>query len=436
MLLTELSIDEIPDVYRRFAEFVGDGHWRKRVAQIKQEVRGNRFLGEVLHRENALAFQFEHLRALQARFGDVPALEAGNRQIYLAASFAAQILSLAQTSPRTFVDQLRRRVHDAFKKPEAMRGLQLELSAATHFARRSRRLTWPEMAGGGTFDLLVEDVGPNGLEVECKSIGEDKGRRIHRREALDFYGLLWPHIQPMMRGLRTGLSAVLTIPGRLPERYAQRVALARQVARSIIAGAGSTLADGSSVRVGEFDAALLGVIPKGAHPATVRTAIEQVSGTRNRESMVAWSQAGGALALTLQSALDDTLLKAVFDTLSDSARRQFTGRRGAMFLVGLHGIGSDELLSVAEQDQDAQQAPTALRVAVSRFLDGEGRDHVVGVGFLSESGLQPLEDGIVTSGGTAYYFPKRESLEWSEDFSGLFSWLPPGAHSGGPAVIA
>ncbi|ODV02722.1 MAG: hypothetical protein ABT20_14935 [Rubrivivax sp. SCN 70-15] len=286
------------------------------------------------------------------------------------------------------------------------------------------------MTGGGTFDLLVEDVGPDGLEVECKSIGEDKGRKVHKREALDFYGLLWPHLQPTIKGLQSGLSAVLTLQGRLPERHAQRVDLARGFARAIFAGKSTSLPDGSGVRISEFDPAVLGDIPNGVQPSEVRATIDQVSETQNRQTMVVGTHAGGALALTLQSSQDDALMKAIFDTLSDSARRQFSGTRGAMFLVGLHGLGGDQLFSVAQQDQDISQTPTALRIAVSRFLSGEGRDHVVGVGFLSESGLQPLEAGLVESGGTAYYFPKRESPKWSEDFSGLFAWNHPNAQLG------
>lgn len=430
MLLTELGTGEIPEVYCRFAEFVGEAHWRNRIRKIKEEIRGNRFLEGFLRHENALSFQLEHLRELQACYGCIPTWEINNREIYPAMSFAAQVLSLAQVSPRPLVEQFRRRVHDAFNKPEAMRAFRLELSAATHFARRARRLTWPEMTGGGTFDLLVEDVGPDGLEVECKSIGEDKGRKVRKREALDFYGLLWPHIQPTIKGLRTGLSAVLTLQARLPDRHAQRVDLARSFSRAIFAGKGMVLPDGSGVRISEFDPAALGDIPYGIQPSEVRATINQVSETRNRQTMVVGTQAGGALALTLQSAQDDALLKAMFDTLSDSARRQFTGSRGAMFLVGLHGLGGDQLVSVAQQDQDASQSPTALRIAVSRFLSGEGRDHVVGVGFLSESGLQPLEAGLVESGGTGYYFPKRESPQWSDDFSGLFTWNSPRSQIG------
>lgn len=422
MMLTELVTGQIPEVYHEFSEFVGESHWRNRVKQLKEEIRGNRFLKDFLQNENSIAYQLEHLAVIRTRYGGIPPAEANNRQIYPAMSFAAQALSLARASSRPLTEQLRRRIHDTFKKPEAMRALRLELTAATHFARRARRLTWPEMTGGGTFDLLVEDLGPHGLEIECKSIGEDKGRKIHRREALDFYGLLWPHIQPTIRGLRTGLSAVLTLPARLPERHTDRVRLARDFARGIFAGTGSFLDDGSNVRVKEFDPAILGAIPDGLAREAVRGAIDEVSETQNRQAMIIGTQAGGALALTLQSAKDDGLLNAVFDTLSDSARRQFSGRRGGMFVVGLNGIGGDQLLSVAQQDQDPSGTPTALRLAVSRFLGGAGRDHIAGVGFISEGALQAQESGVVETAGTAYYFPKRESPNWSEDFSGLFTW--------------
>ena len=170
--------------------------------------------------------------------------------------------------------------------------------------------------------------------------------------------------------------------------------------------------------------ARLGDIPSSTRPSEVRAAIDEVTETNNRQAMVIGTHAGGALALTVQSGSDDTFMKAVFDTLSDSAKRQLSGVRGGMFLVGFHGIDGEQLLSVAGQDQDAAQSPTALRMAVSRFLASAGRDQVVGVGFLSESALAPVQDGLVESGGTAYYFPKRESPLWSEDFSGLFQWMP------------
>ena len=427
MLLTELSTARIPQIYKQFTAIVGESHWRNRVVQLKQEIRGNRFLAQHLQHENALAYQFEHLRELTAKFGSIPSWETNNHAIYPAASFAAQVLSIMEVSSRQFAEQLKRRVHGAFKNPDDMRGLRLELSAATHFARRARKLAWPEMTGESTFDLLVKDVGPHGLAIECKAISEDKGRKIHKREVLDFYGLLWPHIQSTIKGLNTGLSAVLTVPGRLPTKHADRLALARQYGAVIFGGRGASLPDGSTIRVAEFDASRLGDIPSTTRPGEVRVTIDEVTKTSNRQAMVIGTHAGGALALTVQSGSDDIFMKAVFDTLSDSAKRQLSENQGGMFLVGFHGIDGGQLFSIAGQDHDVARSPTALRLAVSRFLASKERDHVVGVGFLSESALMPVQEGLVESGGTAYYFPKRESSLWSEDFSGLFQWMPPPA---------
>ena len=89
--------------------------------------------------------------------------EIDNYAIYPAASFAAQVLSIIEASPKKFAEQFKRRIHGAFKNPDDMRGLELELSAATHFARRGLKINWPEMTELGMFDLFIEELGPNGL---------------------------------------------------------------------------------------------------------------------------------------------------------------------------------------------------------------------------------------------------------------------------------
>ena len=420
MLMTEISTAKIPDIYQKFARVIDERHWKKRVVALKQEMKGNRFLHRYIHAENAVVFQLEHLRELHVKHRVIPPWEAANEAIYPAASFAAQVLSIMDASSAVQAEQLKRRVHGAIKNPDDMRALRLELSAATHFTRRGYRVSWPEMNGQGTFDLFVEDLGPNGLEIECKSISENKGRKIHQREALEFFTVLWPHLKLVRDSLRTGISVVLTMPGRLPASYKDRVTLAKRLAAQIIEGRGATLEDGVDIRITDFALARLGNIPSAKDPEQVRAAIDDVTSTRNREVMVIGTHVGGALALALQSAKDDSLLRAVFDTLSDSAKRQLTGKRPAIFLASFDGLDGDQLLSIASQDNNSGLAPTSLRIAVSKFLSGEGREHVVGVGFLSRSGAIPATDGVTDTGGTAYYFPKPESPLWDNSYSGLF----------------
>ncbi|MDR2128218.1 MAG: hypothetical protein LBP52_04010 [Burkholderiaceae bacterium] len=82
---------------------------------------------------------------------------------------------------------------------------------------------------GKTFDLLVPDIGNSGVEVEYKSISEDKGRKIHRRDALEFFHLVASKLARICKTLKVGLSVVLTVPGRLPTSYTDRKALAELV---------------------------------------------------------------------------------------------------------------------------------------------------------------------------------------------------------------
>jgi hypothetical protein len=421
MIVTELYTRDIPEIYDRFSRVIGEKHWRQRVSLLRQELRGNRFLEHLFLSENAIAFQLEHLAQLRDRYGTVPLMACNDRNIYQAVSFAAQVLSVIERSERTFAERVRRRVHGAFKNPADLRAMRLELGAATHFLRRGYKVSWPELTDTGTFDLLVEDIGPSGLEVECKAFSEDMGRKVTRRQALDFFGLLSSQHGHTLRAQSGGIAATVTVSQRLPTNYKERKALAAHLARCVETRSSGALGETANVRIEEFDTARLNGIVRGESIAEVRGLLDDITGTRNREVMVV-GRRSGALALALQGSADDTLLDSMFATLRDSASRQFSGSRGAMFMAGIEGIDASQLLDVAGQDQDPSQPPTGLRWGVSRFLGSNGRDHVVGVGFLSDSAMRPVSDDLVDAGGTAYYFPKRESPFWSEDFSGLFDW--------------
>lgn len=403
-------------MYRRLASAIGAEHWQGAVARQEDAIRSNRFLGDYLRSEYAIAYQLDRLRKLVAGFGTVPHEVCNDPSIFPSMGFAAQVLGVLERSTvkqaRTFV----KRVRTAFSSSENMHGLRLELEAATHFARRGQRVAWHRVNNGGSFDLLIEDLGPSGLEVECKSISENKGRRIHRRDALEFWGEVWRDVAVITQNLRSGLAVVLTVPYRLPIDAVERVALAREVVAQILAGCGATLGGGAEVRIGPFDPAKFGAA-KDKGREEWRKAIDATTGTANREAVVYGNPAGGMLAFVMQSAVEDDVLDQVFATLDDSAARQFTRKRGALFWVALQGIDADQLLSLHEQDSDPGEQPTALRLRVSNFLS-RAPDHVVGVVFSSRSSLFPAVDGITESGGATNFFLKEQSPFWHASFRG------------------
>jgi hypothetical protein len=421
VLKVEIQTGEIPDIFVRFKKVIGERYWLKRLSFIKKSTRDHQFLKNYLIEENSIAIALSRCSNLVAQYGRIPMHEAENRELYPAIGLAAQVLSIMEHSSHVEANKLVQRIRGAFQRPDSMRAIQLEMMAATHFVLRGHSIIWPEMEGvGTTFDLLVKDLGTHGLEIECKSVSEDKGRKIHRREALEFHQFVEPKLKTFSRELRTGVAVVLTVPGRLPTLYKQRMDLAKHVIDSVFAAQKMVLEDGSDIRVSGFDMATLGVAWTVSGPVFSRETIDQITATKNRELMILGNKEG-AIIFVLQSRQDDTLLQYVFDTLSESAKKQVSKNKPAIFLVGFHGIEAEGLLDIAKQDNDPKQPPTALRVAASDFLAGQSRDHIVGVGFLSSSSLNFEPHGVVESRGTANIFLKKESKFWHEDFSGLFS---------------
>lgn len=401
-------------MYRRLASAIGAGHWQGAVARQEEAIRSNHFLGDHLRSEYAIAYQLDWLRRLAARFGTVPHEACNDRSIFPSLGFAAQVLEVLKYSTFKQAKGFIKRVRAAFSSSENMHGLQLELQAATHFVRRGQHVAWHRPNSEGTFDLLIEDLGLNGLEVECKSISENKGRRIHRRDALDFWGEMWADVADLAQNLREGLAVVLTVPYRLPVDAGERAALVKEVVARILAGSGATLGGGAEVRIQPFDpAGINGSKEKGR--AELSKALDAATGTANREAAVYGTPAGGMLAFVMQSSVEDDVLDQVFATLNDSASRQFTRKCGGLLWVALRGIDADQLLSVHEQDSDPREQPSALKLGISRFLHS-APDHIVGVVFSSRSGLLPAVDGSTDSGGTTNFFLKEESPHWHASF--------------------
>lgn len=410
----EMTTAEVPEVYQRFASVIGAACWQAAVARQEDAIRSNHFLADYLWSEYAIAYQLDRLRALAERFGTVPHEACNDPRIFPSLAFAAQVLEVLDRSTvkqaKTFV----KRVRTAFSNSENMHGLRLELQAATHFVRRGHHVAWHRKKNAGSFDLLIDDLGPSGLEVECKSISTDKGRRIHRRDALEFWGELWRDVASVAHDLRSGLAVVLTVPSRLPIDAGERVALARKVVDRIIAGSGATLGEGTEVRIEPFDHETIEAA-KNKDGEDLRKAIDAATGTANREAVVYGTPAGGMLAFVMQSAVEDDVLDQVFSTLDNSAARQFTHKRGALFWVALQGIDTDQLASIHEQDSDTGEQPTALRLGVSAFLN-RAPPHIIGVVFCSRSSLFPVVDGSTDSGGATNFFMKEESPLWHASF--------------------
>ncbi|SOE86975.1 hypothetical protein SAMN05446935_7512 [Burkholderia sp. YR290] len=425
-IATDAYLAHLPALFQRFVDVVGERHWLRRLKPLLDESRRNSFLRNHYLREHAITFQLADCSALAGKYGCLHGDMVQQHGLTEAVQFIAQVLSLVDSLPARVRDSFLGRVRNALRKPEEMSGLQLELTAATHFTRRGYTVRWPELEPdhpsiqGATFDLLIEDLGESGLEVECKAASHDKGRSIHRATALRFYEILRKELVSVSDALRTGLAVIVSVPGQLTASPEEQRALAKLVRRQIVEGVSGELSDGTSMRISEFDMTMMRDVDLNPDSPAARAVVDAVTHTHNRSALLLGRRNVGALAIVLQSAQDDSLMAAVLATASAAASNQLSGRRAGLVLIGFQGIEADELRSVAQQDADHTQAPTAVRMAASRFLVGPNRQHMVGIGFLSEGEQMRLDDGALTSSGVTYHFDNETSPFWIPEFAELF----------------
>ncbi|MDO8176721.1 MAG: hypothetical protein Q7T62_00600 [Undibacterium sp.] len=415
IIQVELHTHEIPRMFNRFCSLVGEDTWLTRAKKVKSEIKGNSSLSALLREENMMALSFSALSSLRQTYGVLPSDVKLLQPFYMALGFAAQALSLMENSDPQSCKRILGRVKGAFRNPDDMRAMQVELLAATHFTRKGFQVAWPE-AAGGRHDIDVVNLGSHGLQVECKSVSNDKGRKIHRREALEFFSLIEKGLRAVSTKLTTGLILVITVPDRLPTQFSARKQLGSRILEQFMLGKSIELDDSTDIRIGEFDFSLVSEKMVGNTWRGDHALVDAITGTINREAMMIGGESGGVLVV-VQSRKDDSFLGSLFGMLETSAKSQVSKTKPVLFFVSFHGLQGGELKEVGDETGDQ---PTALRVRASEFLNRTDIDHVVGVHFADRGSLVPRVDSDRSHVGNVYSFKKSYSPYWEDQLDSLF----------------
>lgn len=339
---------------------------------------------------------------------------------YPAVAFIAKVIAQLHAVPPSKQKRIADRVKAAIKDPQNMRALELEFLVATQLFRRGFTPSWPDIDGTGNCDLFLPGIGGVGLQIECKAASRDIGRAIKRADIYAFYRIVLPKLRALCANISKGVFVVLTVPDSLPSAHEQLEMLSDDLVRQILIGVTSDLQGGLQVRIGTFDPEILAGIDPAMPSQDHRALVDQVTCTSNREMLIHGTPAGGALIVITQSAKADNPLKAIFGTLKNSWKNQVNHNQPCAFLVGLEGIDAGALEQLALEDFSNESGPTALRLSVSKFLGSLERENVVNVSFASTDTSWSSENGVITSSGIIYSFPRRESPYWSDEFDNVF----------------
>lgn len=426
MIATDVYSDQAPMIFVEFKTLIGENSWLAPARQFLEHTRRNSFLRDYYLAAHALTFELKRCSEAVDQYGGLYPWSVSHYGLERAVAFMVQSLSLLRAMPPKGRAGYVGRLRDALRRSDAMRGLLLEMSVATHFARKGHSVVWPELqpsheaVKGHTFDIFVEDIGGAGLEVECKSVAHDKGRVLQKEAVLKFSEVLRKELAGVSGTLNGGLVVVLTVPDQLPSSPNQQKDLAANIRRAIVSDTSETLPTGEQIRVEPFPISRLlgaGVV---ADNESTRAVVDSITGTRNRSIVVMGRRNAGAIVVVLQSAKADTLLDAIERT-ARTARHQLSGTRPAMIVLGFDGIESEQLVEIAKQDSTSGLPPTVLAQAASSILGAAHCQHIIGVGFVSSTKAPRRDEkGDIAFGGVAYNFPNSGSPHWHADFAGLF----------------
>lgn len=423
MLTRDLEQARIPDIMVRFEQMVSEHVWLEQAAKIATEMESRPELAEYLLSENRVVFSLaECTIAARNNNGRLPFEMTHQPQHLEAFVFAWRVVQLAEAARQLTNKRYSifiKRVREALRSPQMIKAMQMEATIATHFVAAGCRVLFPEIgAGSETFDLLIEDLGPRGLEIECKVVTANKGRKIHVAESRELLTLLVSQSCIQLAAARgtEGLAIRVTVPKRLPDREHWNQ-LCREVAQVVLSGRSSRLPDGTLVSLFDFHPSVLGKLEMPPS-SLMRKSIEEITGAVNRHVLFfrPRENAGGIVALVLDSEQPDSMLHELFQTFEDSAGRQLTGNRAGALFATFEGIEANQLSELSSEVTRTGQH-SALAWRASAFLEKTRFPYVVGVGFLSEADYSSPQ---AASGGTAFWIPKPISAHWHPSFSGIF----------------
>jgi hypothetical protein len=255
----------------------------------------------------------------------------------------------------------------------------------------------------GNYDWCGEKDGLQ-FEVECKSISNDKGRRVHKRDSLMFAGLVRKDLDKVLAKMRGGLIVHVSVPERFPSEYTAQKRLAAVVKRAILSAqdVNDVEADVTLIQFSIADSPMQG--PDVSEDA-LRAFIKRRLGIADARTVATYKPGERALLLVIDSRTPDSLLEESFNSIKDAATRQLTGGRPGIICVKFEGVSADDLVSLAEHGDDT----SALRVRTSRFLQRNDIDHLANIAFMADGPIVDQGSRGFSRGGAIYYFDNKKS---------------------------
>lgn len=266
-----------------------------------------------------------------------------------------------------------------YSSDTGLRPLAYEFVIAGHLMRHGFDVRFHDIEVGSGFDLLASN-GAVAIEVECKHISADVGRKIHNNEFNAFVDTIASSIVAFRSMNNGGWHLSVEVLDRLSKN--RDVLSAMKLQLDHVLASGACIKSSALAKISLESTNLSSLDLRGATLTETRKFFQKVSGHENAHHAY-YEGRSGFLLVTLTSAQPDSVIPTLYKRLKGDVKKQFTGIRTAMLFAHLADLSGAELVALSA---DEKQSPTGLQRMANGLLNN--RKHLLSCVFTADDGVE------------------------------------------------
>jgi hypothetical protein len=381
-LQTDVTPSALPALMRQVAGIANWQVWKRRVQELKRLEKGNPLWPTFVRERHSLEIAFCEAQQYIKNTGRCawPPRTAEEYRLYC---FVTQVAQIYEKLGECGKSRLSGAIRSGLEKEFGLGPVAFEVKIAAHLASRGFDVDFHDLENGGGYDFLASSDGSK-IEVECKYISADIGRKIPRRKLYDLGGLLSPIMCRAVEDKHVGILLRVDLPDRLNGMKEQQQALASQIKIALNNEIASET-EACTISIERFDnsSSLF-----SAERGTTLTDDDirgfcKVMGFESGHTLFRWKPGKTAIVISFKSLRKDTVLAKILDRLKDDAKRQFTRQLPALMCVHMADLSDKQLLDIAEVDKS--ESATGIRIVLSKLLRERPHVHTIAL----------MTDGVV-----------------------------------------
>ncbi len=254
-----------------------------------------------------------------------------------------------------------------------------------HLMSRGFEVEFHDFETGGGFDFLTLSGGIQ-VEVECKHISADIGRKIHRRELYALGGLLHQSMERATdRSGSQGLFLTVALPGRLSRNKTEQRALAERI-DFVLSGKAMEVNDQVCTLSSREFSLISSPFAHGRERTfdSVRRFLKEILGVDSSHVLSHWRPGKAAIVISFESRARDEVVRTIVTRLKEDAKKQFSGKQPACLCVHLADVTEAQLLELAKSERAGKV--TALQRMASHLL--QKRPYLHSIALVTDASVQ------------------------------------------------